>query len=215
MNIILQDTDTLQLIAAQLTREQAGLRLAPVCKCWLKFVRASDAAFATGAVECWREGLPTWSIERVLPRIDRVFDEALLKFGVTFDSRALLKEFAFYIECLHEDGIVKLVFDRALAMKGKKASLMGCHTLQVLNPFLFLSELHEWVADAERRAAATNEYYDELSGYNPSVAILGLLHSLGLKKRRVTRKHRHRTVWFPADKRVAKKETLWHRAYVA
>jgi hypothetical protein len=32
MNIILQDADALQLMAAQLTREQAGLRLAPVCK---------------------------------------------------------------------------------------------------------------------------------------------------------------------------------------
>jgi hypothetical protein len=214
MNIILQDTDALQLMAAQLTREQAGLRLAPVCKYWLKFVRAADAAAAAGAVEFWREGLPTWSLERVLPRIDRLCDASDF-LGVEYEPRGLLKTLAAYIERLHGDGIVKLVFDRALATKGKKASLLGCHTLQVLESFRFLSELHQWVANANSRDAAIDEYHPELSGWVASDAILALLCSLGLKRSRVTCKQTRRTVWFPADKRVAKNEPLWHKAYVA
>ena len=214
MNILLQDTDALQQIVAQLTREQAGLRLAPVCKYWLKFVRAADEAAAAGAVEFWRQGLQRWSLERVLPRIDRLCDASEF-LGVEYEPRGLLKTLAAYIEHLHEDGTVKLVFDMALAKTGKKASLMGCHTLQVIDPFRFLSELHRWVADANRRAAAVNEYHPDLSGRDPSEAILGLLHRLGLKRRRVTRKQTRRTVCFPANKRVAKNEPLWHRAYVA
>ena len=85
----------------------------------------------------------------------------------------------------------------------------------MLEPFRFLSVLHQWVADANRRAAAVNEYHPELSGWDASDAILGLLRSLGLKRRRVTRKQPRRMVWFPADKRLAKNEPLWHRAYVA
>ena len=214
MNILLRGQDALQLIAAQLTREQAGLRLAPVCKHWLQFVRAADAAAAAGAAEFWREGLPMWSLERVLPRIDRLCDASQF-LGVEYEPRGLLKTLAAYIEHLHEDGTVKLVFDRALAKTGKKASLLGCHTLQVIDPFRFLSEMHRWVADANRRAAAVNEYHPALCGWDASDAILGLLRSLGLKRRRVTRKQPRRMVWFPADKRLAKNEPLWHRAYVA
>jgi hypothetical protein len=150
----------------------------------------------------------------VLPRIDRLCDASEF-FSVEYEPRGLLKTLAAYIEHLHEDGTVKLVFDRALASKGKKASLLGCHTLQVLEPFLFLSELHQWVADANRRDAAVNQYHPELTGWDASEAILGLLHRLGLKRRRVTRKQTRRTVCFPANKRVAKNEPLWHRAYVA
>jgi hypothetical protein len=91
MNILLQDRDALQLISAQLTREQAGLRLAPVCKYWLKFVRAADAAAAVGAVEFWREGLPTWSLERVLPRIDRLCDASEF-LGVEYESQHNCKD---------------------------------------------------------------------------------------------------------------------------
>jgi hypothetical protein len=214
MNTLLRDKDALHVIAAQLTREQAGLMLATVCKAWAEFVCAADAAAHAGAVEFWRQGLPTWSLERVFPRIDRLCDASEFH-GVEYQPRGLLKMFAANIEALHEDDIVKLVFDKALATKGKKASLLGCHTLQVLDPYRFRLQLHLWVVDANRRAAAVNEYHPELTGLGVSEAILDLLRRLGLKRRRVTRKQTRRTVWFPADKRVEKDEPLWHRAYVA
>jgi hypothetical protein len=210
MIILLRDQDALQLIAAQLTREQAGLRLAPVCKHWLQFVRAADAAAHAGAAEIWRAVPPTWSLERVLPRIDR-FCTASMWWGLEEENRVLLNAFAGNIDALREEGVVELVFDKALACRGKKASLLGCHTLKVLDAFQFLSRMHRWVNDTQRGAG-----FSELEGWDThSDAILDLLRRLGLKRRRVTRKQPRRMVWFPADKRLAKNEPLWHRAYVA
>lgn len=211
MNIILQDRDALQLMAAQLTREQAGLRLAGVCKDWWKFVRAADAAALAGAAEFWLAVPPTWSLERVLPRIDR-FCTASMWWGFEEENRGLLNLFAGKIDMLREEGVVELVFDKTLARRGKKASIMGCHTLKVLDAFQFLSRMHGWVHDTQM----TGQGYSELEGWDtPSDAILDLLGRLGLKRRRVTRKQPRRMVWFPADKRLAKNEPLWHRAYVA
>lgn len=215
METILRDSDALQLIAAQLTREQGGLLLAAVCKAWAAFVRAADAAGDAGAVAAWRPGLETYSLERVLPRIDRLCD-ASMWYGVDEEPRALLKSFAGYVGSLHDSGVVKFVFDRSLATRGKKPSLLGCHTLQVLQPLRFRCELHQWIADTQARAAQLNRGWPELEAYeDPSEVILDLLRRLGLRRRRVTRKQTRRTVFFPADKRVAKNEPLWHRVYVA
>jgi hypothetical protein len=215
MNILLQDTDALQLMAAQLTREQAGLRLASVCKYWLKFVRVADAAAVAGAAEFWRAVPRTWSLERVLPRIDR-FCTASMWWGLEEENRGLLNAFAGNIDVLREEGVVELVFDKALARRGKKASLMGCHTLKVLDMFQFLSGMHGWVNDTQRGAGMSGQGFSELEGWDtPSDDILDLLRRLGLKRRRVTRKQPRRMVWFPADKQLAKNEPLWHRAYVA
>jgi hypothetical protein len=212
MDALLRDKDALQLLAAQLTRKEAGLMLAPLCRAGAKFVRETDAG-AGKAFAIWREVPPMWSLELVLRRIDR-FCAASEWYGLEYEPRRLLEMLATRMDALREEGVFELVFDRTLAAKGKRASLLGCHTLKVLDPFKFRSELHRWVADTQRRAALRNTSWEELSGFDdPSDAILDLLRKLGLKRRRVSRRVTRRTIRFPADARVAKNEPLWHRAY--
>jgi hypothetical protein len=215
MNILLQDRDALQLIAAQLTREQAGLRLAPVCKDWWKFVRAADAAGDAGARELWREGLAPYHLERVLARITRFCDDEMW-YGLDEQPRESLMALAAFIDQLHDNGVVNFVFDRPLATKGKKQpSLLGCHRLEVLEPYTFRCDLHRWVAERQKKEELKNRGWPELEGFeDPSEGIVDLLRRLGLKRRRVTRAQTRRKVFFPADKRVPKNDLLWHRAYV-
>lgn len=213
MQNFLRHQDALQLIAAQLTREEGGLKLAAVCKAWAAFVRAADAEADAGAVEVWRQGLETYHVERVLGRIER-FCDAAMWYGLDEEPRESLMTLAVVLDKLHDHGFVKFVFDRPLATKGKKPSLLGCHRLEVLDPYRFRCDLRRWVID-EKMVAAVLKLGHELEGYNdPSGAVVDLLRRLGLKRRRVTRKQTRRTVFFPADKRVPKNEPLWHRAYV-
>jgi hypothetical protein len=67
----LRDRDALQLVAAQLTREDAGLKLAPLCKAGAAFVRAADAAVDAGQPETWREGPQMWNLARTHERLER------------------------------------------------------------------------------------------------------------------------------------------------
>jgi len=219
MNALLHDKDALQLIAAQLTRKEAGLMLAPLCRAGAKFVRETDAGAGKKkdrqALAIWREAPPMWSLELVLRRIDR-FCAASEWWGLEYEPRGLLEMLATRMDALREEGVFELVFDVTLAAQEKRTSLLGCHTLKVLDPFKFRSELHRWVADTQRSSALRNTSWEELSGFdNPSDAILYLLRKLGLKRRRVSRRVARRTIRFPADARVAKNEPLWHRAYYA
>jgi len=208
-------TDALQLIAAQLTREQGGQMLAAVCKAWAAFVRAADAAAEAGAGEVWRKGLAPYHLERVLARITRFCDDEMW-YGVDEQPRESLMDLAVAVDKLHAEGVVKFVFDRSLAKQGKTPSLLGCHRLEVLNPHRFRDGLRQWAVDKQETAAARHRGWPELEGYEDvSEAIVDLLHRLGLKRRRVTRTQTRRKVFFPADKRVPKQEPLWHRAYVA
>lgn len=211
MQALLRDADVMQLIAAQVTREQAGLGLAPSCKAWANFVRVADKAADAGGAEIWRKGMPMWSLERVIPRIDRFCDDTQY-WGLDEHPRELLKVLAAHLEQLHTTGTIKLVFDMALAKRQKQASLMGCHRLQVLEPYTFRGVLHDWVHDAKRRAAALNTYHDTFEDCSPSEAILELLHGLGLQRRRTTRKQKRRSLRFP-EHRDLRDEPLWHRAY--
>jgi hypothetical protein len=54
MQRVLADADVLQLIAAQLSREQAGRLLAPLCKAGLKVVREADRREDAGLQAGWR-----------------------------------------------------------------------------------------------------------------------------------------------------------------
>lgn len=214
MNIILRDKDALQLIAAQLTREQGGLMLATVCKAWAAFVRDADAAADAGAGEVWRQGLETYHVERVLGRITRFCDRRMW-YGLDDEPRESLVALAAFIDQLHGKGVVKLVFDRPLATKGKKPSLLGCHRLEVLKPHTFRGDLLSWVEEIMQNEESKHIGWPELEGYEiPSEGIVDLLRRLGLKRRRVTRAQTRRKVFFPADKRVPKNDLLWHRAYV-
>jgi len=219
MNALLHSKDALQLIAAQLTRKEAGLMLAPLCRAAAKFVRETDARAGQKKNHqypaIWREAPPMWSLELVMRRIDR-FCAASEWYGLEYEPRHLLEMFATRMDALREEGVFELVFDLTLAAKRKRASLLGCHTLKVLDPFKFRSELHRWVAETEAIAAMQNTSWVELSGWDdPSDAILDLLRKLGLKRRRVSRRVARRTIRFPADARIPKDEPLWHRAYHA
>jgi hypothetical protein len=66
----LQDADTLQAVAAWLTREEAGLLLAPLCKAGRTLVRAADAAEDAEQKQIWLDGQPMWDIDRVYARIN-------------------------------------------------------------------------------------------------------------------------------------------------
>lgn len=208
MQALLRDKDVMQLIAAQLTREQAGLGLARSCWDWAHFVRAVDKAEDKDGAEIWRKGLPMWRLERVLPRIDR-FCDATAYYGLDEHPRELLKVLATHLEIMQTTGTIKMVFDMALARKNKQASLMGCHRLEVLQPYMFRDQLHGWVRDAKKLAAALDTYHDTFEDCSPSEAILSLLRILGLQRRRITSKQRARSLRFPAHP----DEPLWHRVY--
>lgn len=215
MNTLWLDKDALQLIAAQLTREQGGRMLAAVCRAWAAFVRAADAAADAGADEVWRKGLAPYHLERVLARITR-FCDSTMWYGLDEEPRNSLLALATFIDQLHGQGVVKLVFDRPLATKGKKPSLLGCHRLEVLKPHAFRSDLISWVEERKQMEEYKGEGWPELEGYEvPAEGIVDILRRLGLKRRRVTCAQPRRKVFFPADKRVPKNDLLlWHRAYV-
>jgi hypothetical protein len=63
------------LVAAHLTREEAGMMLAPLCKVGAAFVRDCDKAAHAGLPEPWREGTPMWNVDRTRKRIWRHAEE--------------------------------------------------------------------------------------------------------------------------------------------
>jgi hypothetical protein len=128
----LQDADTLQAVAAWLTREEAGLLLAPLCKAGRTLVRAADAAEDAGQKQIWLDGQPMWDIDRVYARIDK-------RWGVDDNADAVpgladvLKSLATTIETLVEILCAERVFERSEARAGRQASVLGCHRLVVVD----------------------------------------------------------------------------------
>jgi hypothetical protein len=120
----LQDADTLQAVAVRLTREEAGLLLAPLCKAGQTLVRAADAAEEAGQKQIWLDGQPMWDINRVYARIDK-------RWGVNHNEDAVpglagvLKSLATTIETLVEILFCTRVFERSEACKGRQASVLG------------------------------------------------------------------------------------------
>ena len=203
---LLREKDALTLLAGQLTREEAGLALAPLCKAGRDFVRAADAAADAGAGEIWREGVPMWTLERTGERLARKYgEEGFAPFGLELLLWSLVRE----IDGMRAAGVVELVFDRAAACDGKQASLLGCHTLRVVEPVEFLQKMEQWSVGA---MSMQPNVVVELKRYATDTAsgtVLKLMKKLGL------RRLGGRGSRFSHNPAVSRTEPLWHKRYVA
>jgi hypothetical protein len=196
------DRDALGLVAAELTREEAGRLLAPLCRAGAASVRGADAAADGG----WREGVPLWNLARTHERLERKYAvDGEDAGGLELVLQSLTRELDF----LRAAGVVELVFDRAAACAGKPASVLGCHTLRVVDPLEFLMCLERWTVGVMREGRHAPPILLAFAGPTASHAVINLLRELGLKRPdgRYSRFGRH-----PA---VARSEPLWHKKYVA
>jgi hypothetical protein len=142
MQALLLDKDALELLAEQLTREEAGLLLAPLCRAAAAFVRAADKAAVNDAgataAAVFRQGPPMWCLERTYERLE-------MKYAVDGEEpgglELVLRSLATEIEQLRQEGICELEFNFAKACAGKKTCLLGCHALYVHEPVKFLVRL--------------------------------------------------------------------------
>ena len=217
------DADALLSVAAQLTREEAGRLLAPLCRAGAALVRAADAAEDAGQPEMWRGGRPMWGIHRVCARIDARWA------GDLPGLAEVLKSLARTIESLVEYDAVERVFERREARARRQASVLGCHRLLVLDAAHFLWHMEDWTRRKcrdESAQAAVRVYGNAKEGNAkegsssrrtrspPTQLVLNLLGLLGLQVRR------GRGMRFPPDPHIRPvdrhlREPLWNREYVA
>ena len=210
MQLVLEDV--LRSVAAWLTREEAGRLLAPLCKAGAEVVRAGDGAddAADSAKSFWQWELAPWALFRSQPRIAARYPEG----GSLPGLRMVLQSLALQLYDLEQDGLVEMVFDRRAACAGQQASVLGCHTLRVLDAYEFLTTMQCWLARMRRKPEAAPSVWRYGSGSgrnNPHKAgtcfVRNLLKELGLHARRGTR--------FGRDDEVAPREVLWNREWVA
>ena len=217
------DADALLSVAAQLTREEAGRLLAPLCRAGAALVRAADAAEDAGQPEMWRGGRPMWGIHRVCARIDARWA------GDLPGLAEVLKSLARTIESLVEYDAVERVFERREARARRQASVLGCHRLLVLDAAHFLWHMEDWTRRKcrDESAQAVVRVYGNAKEGNakegsssrrtrspPTQLVLNLLGLLGLQVRR------GRGMRFPPDPHIRPvdrhlREPLWNREYVA
>ena len=217
------DADTIQALAPWITREDAGRLLAPLCRAAATVVRAADAAEDAGHPEIWRRGPPMWDIARVNARIDARWAEDADYHSFGLDR--VLKSLAVEIQAALEDDDIELVFERRQARARRQASVLGCHSLRVLDAKHFLWTMQTWVIRTGRQDWAhhsvwryggrsrLNSHRQAHAGRTPGNAntqlVLNLLHVLGLRARRGP------GMRFDADEDVREDEVLWNREYVA
>lgn len=215
------DADTVQALAPWITREDAGRLLAPLCRAAATVVRAADAAEDAGHPEIWLRGPPTWDIARVNARIDARWAEHADYHAFGLDR--VLKSLAVEIQTSLEDDDIELVFERRQARARRQASVLGCHSLRVLDAKHFLWTMQTWVIRTSRQDWAHHSVWryggrsrrtqQAHTGRTPSTAntqlVLNLLHVLGLRARRGP------GMRFEADEEIRDDEVLWNREYVA
>ena len=204
------DADALRTVAAQLTREEAGRLLAPLCRAGAALVRAADAAEDAGQPEMWRGGRPMWGIHRVCARIDTRWA------GDLPGLAEVLKSLARTIESLVEYDAVERVFERREARARRQASVLGCHRLLVLDAAHFLWHMEDWTRRKcrDESAQAAVRVYGGGRNDPKTLLVLNLLGLLGLRARR------GRGMRFPPDPHIRPvdrhlREPLWNREYVA
>ena len=169
---------------------------------------AADAAADAGGAEVWREGPSIWNLARTHERLERKYakdGEDIC--GLELVLQSLTRE----IDFLCAAGFVELVFDRAAALAGKKASLLGCHTLRVLHPMEFLTEMmmRGWTIGVLREGKYAAATVRTFAGPTASHTVINLLAELGLK--RPGGKYSR----FGLHPNVKRSEPLWQKKYVA
>jgi hypothetical protein len=208
----LLDLAEMGMLTRHFTREDAGRLLTPLCRAAATVVRAADAAEDAGHPEIWLRGPPMWDIARVNARIDARWAEHTDYHSFGLDR--VLKSLAVEIQAALEDDDIELVFDRRQARARRQASVLGCHSLRVLDAKHFLSTMQTWVIRTARQDWAHHSVW-RYGGRSrtPSAAntqlVLNLLHVLGLRARRGP------GMQFDADEDVREDEVLWNREYVA
>jgi hypothetical protein len=230
----LQHADTLQAVAAWLTREEAGRLLAPLCQAGRALVRAADAAEdaadaaedagqpeaqANGSFQSfWRAGPPMWDVNKVCARIDARWaaDDNLHVLpgpNLVPNLDAVLRSLATYLDALDSYNCIERVFERRAARAGLQASVLGCHRLRVLDPARFLWHMEGWAREQYSSAQPATRVYGGARNDAKTVLVVNLLALLGLRARR------GRGMRFPPDPQVhpvhATREPLWNREYIA
>ena len=216
----LLDKDIMTLLAGQLTREQAGMKLARLCKAGAEFVRAADkreselvAANALGARSIWREDRPMWSLERTYERLEKRYAVDGEDPGST---ELVLRSLAAEIEQLRQANVCELEFEAAMACDGKQMSLLGCHTLYVLKPVEFLVRLVDKWLTAELQKEYARPCMRVAAKRRAGSTILHLFEALGFKRPRGRGSRlEHDAERFLGHRCVSKTEPLWHERYVA
>ena len=204
---MLVDQDTMQAVAAWLTREQAGQKIALLCKAGAEFVKAADRAEDAGQADIWLGGPEPWEIQRVCARIDACWGHDVHAASLAY----VLKSLATAIDILGQVGTVEHVFDRQSARALQQASMLGCHRLLVLDPAHFLFEMQVWVHSMcidTQAHGAVRVYGNKRKRQHPTQLVLNLLKELGLVPRRGRGMR-----WSPDPD--DKHEPLWNRYYVA
>jgi hypothetical protein len=212
------------------------MMLAPLCKAVLAFVRACDKAAHACKPEPWREGTPMWSPDRTRRRICPHREERLRLllpppnsddskdneyYSDSYDSycsnddlytpeyyrTCWLTATASRIDFCRTACFVELVFDPSAACDSKPCSLLGCHTLRVIDPMAFLRSMQiDDIAVQDGVICAGLKRLHHVTTAKGTRAVVKLLQSLGLK-------------WckgrFAPHPEVHPKEPLWHKQYVA
>ncbi len=207
---MLEKKDVLLAVAKWLTRGEAGKLLATLCKACATLVEDADAAEDAGAPEIWLPMRPTWDIDLVHARIDERWAEVSdhHAFGLDRVIKSLADEILDTLD--YED--IELVFERRKARHGMQASVLGCHTLRVLDPLHFLWTMKMWVQRTCRQdwAFSTVARFGAKRRRDPKTQlVVNLLHDLGL------RAPRGPGTRFEAEEDVREDEALWSREYIA
>lgn len=215
MQQVLASADVLLLIAARLSREEAG-RLLVFCKAGRDVVRAVDEREDAGLKPCWRWGAwPLFEVQRTRARIwARFGDDATPGLARVLESLAT---------ALHElnfttgpaDAAFDYVFDRKLACDGVPPCVLGVHRLRVRDNTEFVWCMKSWVCTIGWAdwAVSTMWRYGRDRGPRTQV-VLKLLKVLGLIPAR------GRGLAAPRDGGVhavhaQHLDPLWHREFVA
>ena len=216
MLLLLEQRDVLQAVAKWLTRAEAGTLLAPLCKTCAVLVQAADAAEEAGVPEIWFPMLPMWDMDLVHSRIDERWTEDPLRL------EHVLQYFVNQILSAQDDGDIELVFDRRQAREGMQASVLGCHTLRVLDPLHFLEVMRAWAVDitipdfpgddwahAAVERFGSKRWRSSIRQRWKTQFVVNLLNLLGLQAPRGS------DMRFDAHEDVDADEVLWSREYVA
>jgi hypothetical protein len=211
MQRVLADADVLQLVAAGLSREEAG-RLLVFCKAGAQLVRAADAREDAGLQAGWRWGAwPLWEVQRVRERVRG------LHYATDLGLARVLESLVTALDELHfttsPDAAIEYVFERKLACAGVAPSVLGVHRLRVRDNTELVWFMRAWVCKVRHYeyAAATVR---RLGRGGSTQLVLNLLKVLGLVPAR------GRGQQAPKDDRVhavhsKHQDPLWHKEFVA
>ncbi len=215
MQTVLGDPDTMQAVAAQLTRAQAVV-LARSCRAGRAYVSEADARHDVGLPDGFVVEAPMWALERTRARVAAWWPQTVPRNSWRRNTILVMNALAAeLVRQQEEERVVRLVFERAAARAGRKLSVFGCHRLEVLDAYAFLQHMESWLETLRATAptAAVRQFYmnDRCFVHTKASSIVwAMLRTGGLKIR--GKKYR---LADDAARGVGGAEALWHSAYWA